>query len=93
MNGFRKLEPCHGCGEMVAFIKCTDRRTHTVDPEPVYIRQDAHGKSFITREGGFVFGEIVGDAYDDDDPDTNLIQCFEPHKGKCPNGGRKRRRA
>ena len=92
MDMIRKIDECHGCGEMVLFIKCMDRKTHTADPEPVWIRQTDGGKTFITRDGRFVFGEIAGDAYDEEDPDANLIRCYEPHKGKCPNGGRKRRR-
>ena len=92
MDMIRKIEKCHGCGEMVLFIKCVDGKTHTADPEPVWIRLDADGDSFITKDGRIAFGEIVGDAYDDEDPDCNLIECYVPHKGHCPNGGRKRRR-
>ena len=102
MTGIKKVEPCHGCGEMVTYIKCKNRHTVTVDTEPVHIRltkkteiiwgEEIRPREFITIDGGIVYGVIVGDAYDDDDPDTNLIQCFEPHKWKCPNGGRKRRR-
>lgn len=90
MDRIRKIEPCHGCGEMVLFIKCCDRHTYTADPLPVYIRQDARGQSFITKDGRFVWGFEVGEA--EDDPDSKLIECYVPHKGHCPNGGRKRRR-
>lgn len=92
MSGIRREDLCHGCGRPVVFIKCTDRKTHTAEPEPVWIRLDARGNTFITKDGRFVFGERIGDAYDDDDPDSNLIEAYEPHKGRCPMGGRKRRR-
>ena len=89
MNRIRKTDKCHGCGEIVVFIKCTNNKTVTADAEPVYIRQDQNGEMHVTEDGRFIWGFQVGDAFDD--PDTNLIRCYEPHKQKCPGGGRKRR--
>ena len=61
----------------------------TVETEPVWIRQQSGGGSFYTADGRIVFGTEAGDA--DDDPDTNFLYVFVPHRGRCPNNGRKPR--
>ena len=90
MNRIKKEAPCPGCGKNVLYIKCVTGRTVTVDTEPVWIRLDIHGDVFIAEDGRQFWGEIVGDAYDT--PGGGLIECYRPHKGRCPCGGRKRRR-
>ena len=84
----KKRGACPGCGEVILWIKCTDRRTYQAEDEPVYIRECSGGETFITALGQFVYGEMVGDAYDS----GPVTVCHVPHKGKCPQGGRKRRR-
>ena len=91
MNRIKKTEPCHGCGETVLLIKCTNGKTYTVDPEPVWIRKKTGGDSYISIEGDLVFGDAVGDAYDITQPGEQIMEAYTPHKGHCPNGGRKRR--
>ena len=68
MNRIKKTAPCPGCGTEVYYIKCNDRRTYTVDTEPVWIRQtaDSRTETYTNIEGKFLFGEQVGDAYDSD---------------------------
>ena len=90
MSGIRKKDICRGCGIEVVFIKCVNGKTITAETEPVWIRPDIHGDAFVTEDGRFFWGVITGDAYDD--PGGGPLQCYEPHKGKCPGGGRKRRK-
>lgn len=90
MNRIRKEDVCHGCGKTVLFIKCVNGKTITADPEPVWIRPDIQGDAFITEEGKLFWGCIAGDAYDT--PGGGLLECYALHKGRCPGGGRKRRR-
>ena len=48
---------------------------------------------FFKDTGEPIWGEPAGDAFDQfDDPDSEpFYRAYVPHKGKCPNGGRKRR--
>jgi len=78
---------CRGCGKEILIIKTgTFYGRVIVEAEPVWIRQATGGDSFLTADGRVVFGTIAGDA--DDDPDTNFLAVFVPHKGRCPNNGR-----
>lgn len=78
---------CRGCGREVLIIKTgTVYRNILVDAEPVWIKQETGGQSFFTMDGRMVYGVQAGDA--DDDPDTNFIVAYTPHKGHCPTGGR-----
>lgn len=78
---------CRGCGEQIMIIKSGGYYGRvTVDAEPAWIKQAAGGESFLTMDGRTIFGYEAGDA--DDDPDSNLIEVFTPHKGHCPTGGR-----
>ena len=93
MSRIRKKEPCRGCGEMVLFIKTVTGKTITVNPEPLIVRHDPSADVFFTEDGIPVWGEVIGDAYDQfDDPDSEAkYRAYAPHKGHCPGGGRKRR--
>lgn len=78
---------CRGCGAEILIFKAGGYYGRvTVDAEPVWIRQQSGGESFFTKDGRTVFGIQAGDA--DDDPDTNFLEVYVPHKGHCPNGGR-----
>ena len=82
---------CRGCGAEVLWIRMqTTRRKMPVDAEPVWIRKETGGDSFITKNGLIIFGKKVGDAFDD--PDTELIECYESHFATCPVGGQFRNR-
>jgi len=83
---------CRGCGAEVIWMKTPERRKMPVDAEPVWVKLENGGKTFIRRDGTFVFGRKVGDAYDDEDPDTNLIEAYESHFATCPVGGQFRNR-
>ncbi len=90
MNRIRKTDFCPGCGKEVLYIKGVNGKTVTAETEPVWIRPDIHGDAFITEDGRYFWGVITGDAYDA--PGGGLLECYDLHKGKCPGGGRKRRK-
>ena len=50
------------------------------------LRMDPAGELFITADGRAITGYEAGDA--DDDPDSNLMEAYVPHKGHCINNGR-----
>ena len=78
---------CRGCGAEVLIIKSGSYYGRVVvDAEPVWVKQQTGGESFLTADGRTVFGIQAGDA--DDDSDTNFIEAYVPHKGHCPNNGR-----
>ena len=82
-----QIKKCRGCGAEIMIIKSGGVYGRvTVEAEPVWIKQITGGDLFITLDGRTVFGQIAGDA--DDDPDSNFIEAYIPHKGKCPNNGR-----
>lgn len=87
------LRECPGCGELVLVIKTNEGKKMAFDPEPKLIREDPTGEVFFTVEGKPVWGEPAGDAFEQfDDPDSEpFYRAYVPHKGLCPNGGRKRR--
>lgn len=78
---------CRGCGEEILVFKTgTFYGRVVVEAEPVWIRLETGGESFVTADGRILFGHEAGDA--DDDPDSNLMMAYVPHKGRCPNNGR-----
>lgn len=82
-----KEKKCRGCGKDVFVIKSGGFYGRVLaEAEPVWIRQESGGESFITIEGRVIFGHIAGDA--EDDPDVNLIPAYIPHKGRCPGNCR-----
>jgi hypothetical protein len=87
------LRECQGCGELVLVIKTNEGKKMAFDPEPLLIREDPSGDVFFKDTGEPIWGEPAGDAFDQfDDPDSEpLYRAYVPHKGLCPNGGRKRR--
>lgn len=84
---------CRGCGAEVIWIRMQlTRRKMPVDAEPVWIRLEGGGNTFIRLDGTTVTGRKIGDAYDDEDPDSNLLECYESHFSTCPVGGQFRNR-
>ena len=84
---------CKGCGAEVIWKKTPMGKKIPVDPEPVWIDiGSAERRSYLRKDGSFIFGRKVGDAYDDDDPDSNLIEAYESHFATCPDGARFRNR-
>lgn len=81
---------CRGCGAEVIWIRTTAVHRMPVDAEPVWIRIEAHGYTFVRGDGSIVFGRRIGDAYDE--PDSNLIEAYESHFATCPAGGQFRNR-
>lgn len=84
-----KYEPhkCRGCNAEVLIIKTgTYYKNVLVEVEPIRIRQQTNGEAFVTADGRVIFGRQAGDA--DDDPDTEFLWAYIPHKGRCPNNGR-----
>ena len=83
---------CRGCGAEIAWIRTAGNRRKTpVDAEPVWVLIEAGGDVFLRKDGSAVFGRKVGDAWDDD-PDANVIECYESHFATCPVGGQFRNR-
>lgn len=91
MAKLSKTAPCRGCGKEIAFIKTVKGKTMPVDPEPVWVSQCAGGSPYLRPDGTYVTGRIVGDAYDTEDPDTNLIEAYVSHFATCPEANRFRK--
>lgn len=90
MKRDRDVQPCRGCGAEIRVIRTASTYGKVVvDAEPVWIRLQYGGILYIQPDGEIVFGFPAGDA--DDDPDSNLIEAYAPHRGHCPTGGRKPR--
>jgi hypothetical protein len=86
------ISRCRGCGAEVIWIRtAANRRKTPVNAEPVWVLQQAGGDTFLQKDGGVVFGRKIGDAWDDD-PDANVIECYESHFATCPVGGKFRNR-
>ena len=82
-----KTRRCRGCGREIRIIKTgTCYKNIVADAEPVWIKLRAGGELFYTMDGRAITGYQAGDA--DDDPDTNFIEAYTPHKGNCETGGR-----
>lgn len=79
---------CKGCGADILTIKTGYGRID-VDVEPIWVVPGG-GDAFYTLDGGIIFGEPAGDG--NDDPDTNFVFVYTPHRGHCPNGGKKPRK-
>ena len=92
MAKIRGNEPkrCRGCNAEILVVKTGGFYGNVqAEADPTWIRQETGGNIFFTADGRAVFGYEVGDA--EDDPDTNLLAVYIPHKGRCPNNGRKPR--
>ena len=84
---------CQGCQREVIWVKTiTNRRKMPIDAEPVWVKLESGGNTFILEDGRCVIGRKIGDAYDDEDPDANLIEAHESHFATCPVGGQFRNR-
>lgn len=83
---------CRVCGERIFFVKCSTGQRIPLEEEPVWIRICLRGRPYYRRDGTAVFGEIIGDAYDMEDPDTELLEVYQSHYIRCPEGGRPRRK-
>ena len=87
------LSQCRGCKREVIWAKTiTNRRKMPIDAEPVWVKLESGGNTFILEDGRCVIGRKIGDAYDDEDPDANLIEAHESHFATCPVGGQFRNR-
>ena len=78
---------CRGCGLEILIIKTgTVYKNVMCEAEEVSVVQKAGGDQFFTADGRAIVGYQAGDALDD--PDTECLPAYIPHKGRCPNGGR-----
>ena len=83
---------CRGCNAEVIWIRTAmNRRKTPVDAEPVQVLMETGGDTFIRKDGTIVIGRKIGDAWDDD-PDANVVECYESHFATCPVGGQFRNR-
>lgn len=86
------ISRCRECKAEVEWIRVKGtRRKMPVDAEPVWVLPDSGGDTFIRKDGSIVIGRKIGDAWDDD-PDANVIECYESHFATCPVGGQFRNR-
>ena len=86
------ISRCRGCNAEVIWIRTTaNRRKTPVDAETVWVLLESGGDTFIRKDGSVLFGRKIGDAWDDD-PDANVIECYESHFATCPVGGQFRKR-
>ena len=86
------ISRCRGCNAEVIWIRTTaNRRKTPVDAEPVSVLPMTGGDTFIRKDGSVLFGRKIGDAWDDD-PDANVVECYESHFATCPVGGQFRNR-
>ena len=81
----QKAGKCRGCGADILWIKTVNKMKMPLDAEPVWVKLDAGGHTFIRLDGTFVFGTRAGDA--DDDPDSNFIEAYESHFATCKYAG------
>lgn len=88
----RDTNICRGCGAPVIWVRTSAGKKMPIDAEPVWVKMETGGDTFIRADGSFVFGRKVGDAYEDDDPDSNLIEAHESHFATCPQAGQFRNR-
>ena len=85
------MNRCRGCGAEVIWVKtAANRRKMTIDAEPVWVKVESGGNTFILKDGRCVIGRRVGDAFDD--PDAEVIEAHESHFATCPVGGQFRNR-
>ena len=82
---------CRGCGKPILFIKAADGKKMPVDAEPVCVKPDREGYLYLRRNGAFVHGYIVGDAYDQ--PDRTLAEAYVSHFATCSQAARFRQRS
>lgn len=83
------MAKCSSCGADILWVKTVSGKKMPLDEEPVWIRLQTGGHTYIRKDGTFVFGEIMGDA--DDDPDANAIEAHTSHFASCPNADQHRR--
>ena len=85
------ITTCRGCGAEVIWVKtAANRRKMPIDAEPVWVKVESGGNTFILADGRCVIGRRVGDAFDD--PDAEVIEAHESHFATCPMGGQFRNR-
>ena len=82
---------CRGCGAEVIWIRTAAGFRMPVDAEPVWIREEHGGNTFVKKDGTIAFGRKIGDAYEAEEGD-NLAEVFESHFATCPVGGQFRNR-
>ena len=83
---------CHGCGAEIKWIRTATGRTMPVDAEPVWIRPDKGGVSFVAKDGSIIFGMEVGDAWEDCGTGEKAIEAYISHFATCPCGAKYRHR-
>lgn len=85
--GQMQSKPCKGCGVPIFTLKTSTIMGRVmVEAEPVWVKLATGGDSFYTADGRGIYGQIAGDA--DDDPDSNFVEAYIPHRGRCPHGGK-----
>jgi hypothetical protein len=74
---------CKGCGQEIIWIKTRLGKKMPLDTETVWVLPGRGGSAYFLKSGTIIYGQKVGDAYDNDDPDSNLIECHESHFATC----------
>ena len=81
-------QTCRYCGAEISWIKCKNNHLVPVDPEPVWIRWDAAGKTYLMANGNYIQGFPAGDA----DESPGLREAWVKHAAVCTGRKRKKRR-
>ncbi len=78
---------CPACGQPVDLIMILGGTRLLINPVPVFIRRcwDGTGQTYVLGNGKYAFGkETTAD-------DSEGVRAYIPHRGVCPEGGRRRR--
>lgn len=82
----KKCSICRGCGEEIIWMQTAAGNRMPVDAEPVWIRTEPGGNTFVKKDGTIAFGRKIGDAYEAAEGET-LLEVWESHFATCPVGG------
>ncbi len=79
---------CPACGKPVDLIIVAGGTSLRINPDPVYIRYcwDGNGNTYVLSDGKYAFGVETAPG------DRDALLAYVPHRGVCPNNGRRVRR-
>ena len=79
---------CRYCGKEIGFIKCKNHHMAPVEPEPLNVRWDKTGYTYLMADGNYIIGYEVGDAAEGD----NIREAWIKHAVRCEGRKKKIRR-
>ena len=75
-------DKCRACQAEIIWIRTKNGNTMPVNAEPIWVKLQTGGDTFVQMDGTIVFGVPAGDA--DDDPDSNCVEAHTSHFATCP---------